>query len=147
MKSADFTKSVAIAVNLKDVPNKNMLPKGNPGAAIIAPFVEAAEGAVIELGIAADVKLSIAVLFNDKDKAEDARKLIDGGVAAAKLQLGQQKGEIKELIDAFKVTSDGKKMTMNTKFKLKPLLKEVEAFLPLIMQGQPPRKSEKPPME
>jgi hypothetical protein len=92
-------------------------------------FVDPVEVLAIQVDVGSDVNLEATAICRDATAADDARKLIEGGLVAAKSQPGLPT-ELAEILGAVKVSTSGKKLTGNLRFKPSRLTK---GFLP----GQP----------
>jgi hypothetical protein len=92
-------------------------------------FMDPVEVLAIQVDVGSDVNLDATAICRDAAAADDARKLIEGGLVAAKSQPGLP-AELAEILGAVKVSTSGKKLTGNLRFKPSRLTK---GFLP----GQP----------
>jgi hypothetical protein len=118
LNAADFSKSVVVAVNVKDIPNKQAAFQEIPE---VAPFVDTVDAAVVEVDVTSAVQIQAAIVFNDGSKAYEARNKIDGLLARFKPQLAALAGT--EARDALAVSSLGNKVTVSTRFHVDPLQK------------------------
>jgi hypothetical protein len=110
MKQVRFTKSVAVAADLKPVQSK--IPKSQPGGPDFSEIVGKADGVGVQVDIGSDIDITAVILCRDDKAAEDARKSIDGILTIGKNLKGLDK-DAKDLIESVKVTNSGSKCSIS----------------------------------
>jgi hypothetical protein len=140
IKQVDFSKSMVVAINTKDVqlPMSAVPPDAAqaPGPIDLPNFyknlenlIEEIEGVGLELQVRADMESTFTLICKDSKTAEDYRKLIDGiMVLVKKIAMLVEKDETtaKELgdsFDAWKCSTSGNKVVLKGKSKVGPLIK------------------------
>lgn len=112
LKETDLTKPIAFAVDFKDIMAKaNRRPSKDPLSQGMG-MVEALAG---QATFNPD-RITATALCKDAEAADNLRKLIEGGLVAAKMQPGLPK-EFTSGLESVKVTSSGSKLTLTSDLK------------------------------
>ena len=120
-------KTVALAVSLKELIAKPdtqaMLQNLGPQAKLVGDL----EGVVLQIGMAQDIDVVLNVLMKTDKAADELRKMADGFLTLAKLGAGKDTPkEALELMDAFKLSSDGSTIKGTLAIKTATLAKLLE---------------------
>src|SRR5262249_49159729 len=125
MKQTDFSKTVALAVDLKAGPSQPAAGAGDlaflGGGANVLGGLDKAEALAVQTKGGSDVRLEVTILCPDAKSAEDMKKAIDGILVLSRGKQGMPK-EFDDLLD-IPLKVDGNKVTASKSFKVGPLLK------------------------
>jgi hypothetical protein len=129
IKQANFSKSVGFAVDFKSFkgpPSPPMpggprpgMPGGDPLQGI-KDVTDKAEGLGGYVHMGSDLDLNVTVLCQDSKGADDIKKSMDGILTLGK---GFVPPEMKELIEAIKITTSGSKVIASASYKTETLVK------------------------
>ena len=109
IKKADFSQTVAFALNLKDMIPKEMLnagARGGPDFSIVGR-ITAVTG---YLKAGSDLSWNISAICDDAKTAQELKTTLEGFNAMAKMMMGGQK-EVADMIDKTKYVVDGSTVT------------------------------------
>jgi hypothetical protein len=121
MKQVRFTKSAAVAVDLK--PIQDEIPKSKPGDPVdYSEMVGKAEGLGVQVEIGSDIEINATVVCKDDKAAEDLKKMIDGAITFAK-GIKDLPKEAKDIMESVKVSNSGSKCTVSVKCKADQIIK------------------------
>jgi hypothetical protein len=109
MKHADFSQQIAFAGQIPQMNQPGMFPGlppfgGQPNGAFQV------DGFAGHVTLGTDIHLAVTVLCRDAKTAEDTRKLLDGGLVAARRTPGLPP-EVAQMLDGIKLTSAGNSIT------------------------------------
>ena len=126
MRETDFSRTVAVAVNVKGLEGSPHLA-GLPNMAALNGLTENV------VGLAADISLNSStatvgatLLCKDAKLAEDVKKMLDATQVAARNYLKKAPGvpsDVADMVDAIKLTLSGAKIKGNMQISLEPLSK------------------------
>ncbi|MBY0528311.1 MAG: zinc-ribbon domain-containing protein [Gemmataceae bacterium] len=128
MKHADFSKTVAIAVNFKDI--KNKLEEFVPGGKRTLDDVDLddIEGVALEAKVGKDIAVTNVALCKDEKSAEDVRKLADGMlVIYKKIKSVPGSKEFREILDTWQASVSKSKVSGTMTVKTELVVKMMKA--------------------
>ncbi len=112
MSKADFSKTVAFAINVKDAIPPGALDKGGmpPGINLDLEAIKSIEGVAGHAKFSSDVSSSITAICKDSKGAEGVKKLLEAGITLVKTFAGGEK-DVADLLNAIKVGQSGSTVT------------------------------------
>ncbi len=124
MKQADFSKTIAFALDLKAGQSKPGAPGAMPMMGPNPMFqngLDKADGLAIQAKIGSEVRLDVTVLCRDSKSAEDLHKQIDTALGLLK-NLPNLSKENADLLDAKNFKVAGANVQYSGSFKVSPLI-------------------------
>jgi hypothetical protein len=143
-RAADFSKTAAAAFDVAGLAGaaKKSRDRGEPPPVLgelplpgdllqeitADRFLEAIQGFALDVKVGSDVAVRATVICKEATTAEDLRKTAEAGLVFAKAGAAKENAprEVIEMIEAVKVASSGKNMTMTATLKTASLIKAIK---------------------
>lgn len=123
LKQTDFTKTIAVAVNVKEFAAKNK--EGMPPD--LQKSADQVEGVVIHVGLKGDPQIDLLALCKDAKTAEDAKKSATDSIAKFK---GMVPPGLKPFLEAIKIESKDAVVSASLQFKPEEVAKAFQDLMP-----------------
>jgi hypothetical protein len=124
MKDADFSKTLAVAVSLKDVPKNGLNQFGMGGA---DEMVKGAEAFTASVAVKSDISWKLSVTFKDSKTADDVKKMIDGAVTMVKANKMLPPDAV-AILDSMKTETSGSRVENRGTIDVSKVSKAVQPF-------------------
>jgi hypothetical protein len=132
LKETDFSKTIAVAADLKGLVGKSGGRQGNnamgglPFSGGADEILKNAEGVGGWVSVKSDIAWKITVIFKDSTSASDAKKLFDGAIVSLK-NARNVPSEASELIDGMDIKAIGNRVEIRGGIDVSKLLKLVKS--------------------
>ncbi len=125
MKKVDFSKTIAVAADIKSGTGKANVRPGDAmqflgGNANMFSGMDKAEALAFQAKIGSDVRLDLTILCQDAKSAEDMKKVIDGFLVLGRSNKQMPK-ELNDMLD-INLKVEGANVTASKSFKVGPLI-------------------------
>ncbi len=128
LQQADFSKTVAVAANLKGIQAQQAAMLG--GSVGLDPaktdkLLKSMDGIVVQATLASDVDLTVTVLCADARAAEEIKTQLTDALAPLKQNPDALPKEIKDVLDKTTFSTNGSSVVVASRFAVAPLIKVV----------------------